>query len=164
MRAIVSRFTLVSFLFVGFTDFCLANEESIETDPKTGLVKDADENWKLIKANCSACHSERLLTQQQLDRTNWAKAIKRMQTQENLWDLGANEAKILDYLTTFYGAASKPKTQRVRRAQLKLVEFTPLAKSEPQSPDSDKELTPDDFDLKDSSDTQSSEDEESTSD
>ena len=163
MRAIVSRFTLVSFLFVGFTVFCLANEESVETDPKTGLVKDVDDNWKLIKANCSACHSERLLTQQQLDRTNWAKAIKRMQEQEKLWDLGANETKILDYLTTYYGAASKPKTQRVRRAQLKLVEFTPLATSEPQPSESEEDSTPDDADETDTSDNQSSQDEESTS-
>lgn len=162
MRAIVSRYTLVSVLFVGFTVFCLANEESVETDPKTGLVIDADENWKLIKANCSACHSERLLTQQQLDRTNWAKAIKRMQTQEKLWDLGANETKILDYLSTFYGAASKPKTQKLRRAQLKQVEFTPLTKSDLQSTESVEESNPDEGDLTESSDTQNLEEEEPT--
>ena len=127
MRAIASRFTLASVFFIGLAVFCLANEEAVEIDPKSGLRIDAEGNWKLIKANCNVCHSERLLTQQQLDRENWSKAIKRMQTRENLWDLGDNESKVLDYLSTYYGTSSKPKTQRVRRAQLKQVSFTPLS-------------------------------------
>ncbi|MXW06907.1 MAG: hypothetical protein F4X56_09250 [Gammaproteobacteria bacterium] len=139
MRAIASRYTLASVLFLGLAVFCLANEEAVEIDPKSGLRIDADGNWKLIKASCSVCHSERLLTQQQLDRENWSKSIKRMQTQENLWDLGDNEGKVLDYLSTYYGTSSKPKNQRVRRAQLKLVEFTPLSQSDLQSAENDED-------------------------
>lgn len=161
MRAIVSRFTLASAFFLGLTVFCMANEETVEIDPNTGLRMDADENWKLIKSNCSACHSERLLTQQQLDRANWAKAIKRMQTQENLWDLGEYETKILDYLSSFYGASSKPKRQRVRRAQLQPVDFTPLAQSEIQSSEIEEDSSQDDGDSTDSSESQNLDDDES---
>lgn len=163
MRAIASRFTLASVSFVGLTFFCLANEEAVEIDPKSGLRIDAEGTWTLIKAYCNACHSERLLTQQQLDRENWAKAIKRMQTQENLWDLGDNESKVLDYLSTYYGTSSKPKTQKVRRAQLKQVVFTPLSQPEIQSSENDDDATLDDEDSTESSDSQSLDDEGSTS-
>lgn len=156
MRAIASRFTLASFFFIGLAVFCLANEEEVEIDPKSGLRMDAEGNWKLIKANCNVCHSERLLTQQQLDRENWSKSIKRMQTQENLWDLGDNESKVLDYLSTYYGASSKPKTQRVRRAQLKQIAFTPLSQSDLQSSESEDESGLDDEDTPGASDTQES--------
>ena len=156
MRAIASRFTLASIFFIGLAVLCLANEEDVEIDPKSGLRMDAEGNWNLIKANCNVCHSERLLTQQQLDRENWSKAIKRMQTQENLWDLGDNESKVLDYLSTYYGASSKPKTQRVRRAQLKQIAFTPLSQSDLQSSESEDESGLDDEDSLDSSDTQES--------
>ena len=156
MRAIASRFTLASVFFIGLAVFCLANEEAVEIDPKSGLRIDAEGNWKLIKANCNVCHSERLLTQQQLDRENWSKAIKRMQTQEDLWDLGDNESKVLDYLSTYYGASSKPKTQRVRRAQLKQVAFIPLSEADLQSSASEDESSLDDGEPSDSSDTQES--------
>lgn len=122
MHAIVSRFTSASILLVGVTVFCLADEETAKIDPISGLKIDAEENWKLIKPNCTQCHSERLLIQQQLDRKDWLKAIRRMQSKENLWDLGDAESKILDYLSTYYGASDRSKKQRVRRAQLQPVE------------------------------------------
>lgn len=160
MRAIVSRFTLASIFFLVLGVFCLANEEIVEIDPKSGLRIDPEGNWKLISASCSVCHSERLLTQQQLDRENWSKVIKRMQTQENLWDLGDYESKILDYLTTYYGASSQPKTQRVRRAQLKQIEFTPLSQSDLQSSESEEDSTLDDEESVDTSDSQKSDENE----
>lgn len=156
MRAIASRFTLASIFLLVLAVFCLANEEAVEIDPKSGLRIDAEGNWQLIQAYCNVCHSERLLTQQQLDRENWSKAIKRMQDQENLWDLGENESKVLDYLSTYYGTSSKPKTQRVRRAQLKQVAFTPLSQSDLQSSESEDEPSVDDGESPDSSDTQES--------
>ena len=122
MHAIVSRFTLASILIAGLAVLCFADEESAEIDPVSGLRIDAEENWKLIKPNCTQCHSERLLIQQQLDRKDWLKAIRRMQSKENLWDLGDAESKILDYLSTYYGVSDRSKKQRVRRAQLKPVE------------------------------------------
>ena len=122
MHAIVSRFTSASILLVGVTVFCLADEETAKIDPISGLKIDAEENWKLIKPHCTQCHSERLLIQQQLDRKDWLKAIRRMQSKENLWDLGDVEPKILDYLSKYYGASENSRKHRVRRAQLQQVE------------------------------------------
>lgn len=119
MRAIASQFTLASAFLVGLTFLCLADEETNNVDPKSGLRIDAEGNWKLIKPHCTMCHSERLITQQQLDRDDWLKAIRRMQSKENLWDLGTAEPKILDYLSTYYAPGDKPKKHRARRAQLK---------------------------------------------
>lgn len=143
MHAIASRFTLASLCLAGLTVFCLADEETTEIDPKSGLRIDAEENWKLIKPNCTMCHSERLLIQQQLDRKNWLKAIRRMQSKENLWDLGDNEPKILDYLSTFYGASDKTRNQKVRRAQLGEIQVTKSSppESKPISTEKDSNST-----------------------
>ena len=160
MRAIASQFTLASLFFVGLTVFCWANDEAAETDSKSGLRIDAKEHWKLVKAHCSSCHSERLITQQQLDRVNWLKSIRRMQSEENLWDLGASETKILDYLVTYYSATDKPRNQRVRRAQLAPVEISPHSQSVPQSTNNDDDSSSSDEDSKESSESQNSTEEE----
>ena len=120
MRATASQFTLASVFCVWLTVFCVANEDTAEIDPESGLHKDAEETWQLVEAHCGTmCHSGRLVTQQRLDRANWLKSIRRMQAKEGLWNLLDAEPKILDYLTAFYGPSEKPKNQRVRRAQLK---------------------------------------------
>ena len=160
MRAIASRFTLASLFFVGLTVFCWANEEAAEIDPKSGLRIDAEENWKLVKAHCSSCHSERLITQQQLDRANWLKSIRRMQSEENLWDLGASETKILDYLDTYYSATDKPRNQRVRRAQLSPAEKAPHTETVPQSTDNNDGASENAKDSRNSSESESSTEEE----
>ena len=121
MHAIGSRCTLASLLVCGIALLCLAEEtetSSPATDPDSGLYIDEDENWKLVRNNCASCHSGRLLTQHRLDRTGWLKSIQRMQAEEELWDLGDTQPKILDYLVDFYGNEGSSSTQRVRRAQL----------------------------------------------
>ena len=57
MRAIASRFTLASVVFIGLAVICLANEEAVEIDAKSGLRIDAEGNWQLIQAYCNVCHS-----------------------------------------------------------------------------------------------------------
>ena len=160
MQAIASRSTLASVLFAWLAVFCVANEESVETDSKSGLRKDAEQSWMLVKNNCGSCHSGRLLTQHRLDRTNWLKAIRRMQSEEGLWDLGVAEPKILDYLSTFYGTSGKPESHRVRRAQLKQVDTTRSSKSKPQSSSNERESITIDADSTDSSKSQSVDEEE----
>lgn len=119
MHAIGLRFTLASLLVCGVAALSMAEEnEQSATDSESGLYVDADENWKLVKVNCSSCHSGRLLAQHRLDRAGWLKSIQRMQAEEELWDLGDAQSKVLDYLSTYYGNESKSSTQRVRRAQL----------------------------------------------
>ena len=65
-------------------------------DPESGLI--FDEGLDIVKANCGACHSTRLVAQNRQTREGWKKLIEWMQAEQNLWDLGENESIILDYL------------------------------------------------------------------
>lgn len=74
-----------------------------EVDASTGLVK-AD-GWELVAANCTACHSAKLVTQNRGDRQHWLSMIRWMQQTQNLWPLAPEvEDKLLSYLSTHYGA------------------------------------------------------------
>ena len=72
-----------------------------ETDPDSGLV--VADGWEVVKANCLACHSAALVTQQRLSRAGWEASIRYMQANHNLWPLGESEPGILDYLASHYG-------------------------------------------------------------
>ncbi len=76
-------------------------QESVQTDPQSGLV--LDDNWELVYANCSACHSPKLIIQNRMSASDWLRTIRWMQEKHNLWDLGANEEKIIAYLEKNYG-------------------------------------------------------------
>lgn len=65
-----------------------------------------------------------------MSREDWQKNIRRMQTDENLWDLGDAESAILDYLSINYGTNENESAQRVRR---------PLLNQGPIESDSDPE-------------------------
>ena len=119
MLAIGLRSTLVSLAVAGFSLACVADESpSASIDLGSGLQIDAEENWKLVKANCASCHSGRLLAQHSMSREAWLKSIRRMQSEENLWDLGDTEAAILDYLSEIYGPTEGESTRRIRRPLL----------------------------------------------
>jgi hypothetical protein len=77
--------------------------EVITPAPKTELI--IDEGWELVQANCSACHSLSLVTQNHMTRSNWLNTIRWMQKKQGLWELGDNEALIVDYLEKNYGVA-----------------------------------------------------------
>ena len=64
----------------------------------------AGPNRELLIQNCLACHSERLITQNHMERKAWDEKITWMQQNHNLWPL-ANDVreKILDYLASFQG-------------------------------------------------------------
>ena len=75
----------------------------------------------MVKGTCSACHSIDLVTQNSATREGWKDLIVWMQKTQKLWDLGDNEALILDYLEKNYA----PKEQG-RRAPLKDIEWYEL--------------------------------------
>ena len=87
----------------------LANEHKL--NPATGLVDATGHN--MVAAHCTACHSAKLISQNQMSRERWLETIRWMQSTQKLWPLGDAEPVILDYLTTWYG----PKTQS-RRAPI----------------------------------------------
>lgn len=66
----------------------------------SGLVY-AD-NFDIIRANCTACHSGKLVAQNRATREGWEQMIRWMQQTQGLWDLGKNEPIILDYLAKYY--------------------------------------------------------------
>lgn len=66
----------------------------------TGLIY--AKNFDIVRANCTACHYGKLIAQNQATREGWQQMIRWMQKTRGLWDLGANEPKLLDYLETYY--------------------------------------------------------------
>nr|WP_298415710.1 hypothetical protein [uncultured Halomonas sp.] len=73
-----------------------------ETDPATGFV--IDEGWQVVNANCTACHSAKLVTQNSGSRHRWEYLIRWMQKTQGLWQFQPEmENTILDYLAKHYG-------------------------------------------------------------
>lgn len=66
----------------------------------TGLVY--AEGFDIVRGTCTACHSAKLVTQNRATREGWTEMIRWMQASQGLWDLGANEPVILNYLATNY--------------------------------------------------------------
>jgi len=70
-------------------------------DPVTGLKIATD--WELVRANCVACHSAKLITQQRGSAQQWLTVIRWMQAKQNLWQFEPDtEARIIAYLSTQY--------------------------------------------------------------
>lgn len=58
---------------------------------------------ELVERHCTSCHSARLVAQNHATRSGWERLIRRMQSSQGLWPLGADESAILNYLSTNYG-------------------------------------------------------------
>lgn len=73
----------------------------IELDPLTGLKMVGD--WEVVRNNCIACHSPKLITQQSGSAAQWLNMIRWMQKKQNLWEFDpATEKKIIGYLAENY--------------------------------------------------------------
>lgn len=73
----------------------------IPLDPVTGLKMTGD--WELIRGNCTACHSPKLITQQRGTPQQWLTMIRWMQKKQNLWDFDPEiEQRIITYLADNY--------------------------------------------------------------
>ena len=79
----------------------------------TGFI--ADKDFELVVSNCTGCHSSDLVIQNRMTKQGWEDIIEWMQKKQNLWDLGPNRAKIVDYLAKNYAPEDTG-----RRKQLKL--------------------------------------------
>lgn len=71
------------------------------------------DNFEIVRGNCTACHSGRLVAQNRATREGWQQMIRWMQETQGLWDLGANEPKILDYLATHYAPEEVGRRQNI---------------------------------------------------
>ena len=73
----------------------------------------AGEHQLLVIANCTGCHSGKLVTQNRATREGWRNMIRWMQETQNLRDLGTDEEKILDYLAKHYAPAEQGRRQNL---------------------------------------------------
>ena len=96
-------------------------------DEASGFV--IDDGWELTNAHCAACHSAKLVTQNRMDRDSWENTIRLMQAEHGLWDLGAAETVIIDYLTRHYGLAKN--TTRTRKGR---ISQTPIQQDVDKTP------------------------------
>lgn len=67
---------------------------------KTGLAW--DKNLSIIRANCTSCHSAKLITQNRATKEGWEEMIEWMQETQGLHDLGENKDVIVSYLSKYY--------------------------------------------------------------
>jgi len=82
----------------------VASAQEPEIDGATGFRKTGD--WELVRANCIACHSAKLVTQQRGTAAQWLTMIRWMQEKQNLWAFEpAIEARIIAYLADNYPPA-----------------------------------------------------------
>jgi hypothetical protein len=94
--------------------------DTLKKDPETGLVM--DENLYMVKAQCTSCHSSKLIIANRFTRDGWKQKIRWMQANHNLWELGDTEKQVLDYLEKHYA----PTQASARRAPLKDVKWYKL--------------------------------------
>jgi cytochrome c5 len=81
-------------------------------DPVTGFKMTGD--WELVRGNCTACHSAKLITQQRGSARQWLTMIRWMQQKQNLWAFDADtENRIITYLADNY-----PPSDAQRRAAI----------------------------------------------
>jgi hypothetical protein len=78
---------------------------------RTGFVEDA--GLMLVVNNCTNCHSAKLVIQNRMSKERWLATIRWMQETQNLWDLGDNEAAIVNYLATNYAPSKKGRRQNL---------------------------------------------------
>jgi hypothetical protein len=104
----------------------LAKEPGI--DAFTGFPMTGD--WELVRANCIACHSPKLVTQQRGTAEQWLSMIRWMQEKQNLWEFEPDvERRIVAYL-----AEQFPPSADRRRAAIPPALMPP----NPYAPDTTK--------------------------
>jgi len=75
--------------------------EAPEIDKSSGLKMVGD--WELVRNNCVACHSPKLITQQSGTKEQWLSMIRWMQKKQNLWQFDPDtESRIIAYLAEYY--------------------------------------------------------------
>ena len=73
-----------------------------QTERITGLIQ--EDGWQVVQANCTACHTAQIITQNSGSRTVWKSRLVWMQDTQGLGELSSDtENAILDYLVTHYG-------------------------------------------------------------
>lgn len=83
---------------------------------QTGLI--AATGFDQVSANCTVCHSAKLITQNRASREGWSQMIDWMQETQGLWDLGKDRTIILDYLAKHYKPLEKGRRENIDVAEI----------------------------------------------
>lgn len=85
-----------------------------ELDAFSGLKMAGD--WELVRNNCVACHSAKLVTQQRGSAAQWLSMIRWMQEKQNLWQFDPDtESRIIAYLAEYYPPAKERRRAAIPR-------------------------------------------------
>jgi len=89
------------------------DEDKIENGihVRTGFVD--DKGLMETINNCTNCHSSKLVIQNRMSKERWVATIRWMQKTQNLWDLGGNEAIIVNYLAKNYAPTKKGRRENL---------------------------------------------------
>lgn len=72
------------------------------------------EGWEITRGVCTACHSAKMVIQTKATRDGWKQMIRWMQETQGLWDLGAQEKIILDYLAANYAPEASGRRPNIK--------------------------------------------------
>lgn len=99
------RILLVSALFSGAATAASdeAPKKEYPIDPESGLKMAP--GWEMVNAQCNACHSSLIVSQNSGDKNAWRETLQWMIDTQGLWDLSETWEPILDYLSTHYGVS-----------------------------------------------------------
>jgi len=133
-RAIIIICAFIVIVAIGSVYFLADSDSELveiqtDTDDPNGVVNGVHVRTGFIEApgmqetinNCTSCHSAQLVIQNRMNLENWKATIDWMQETQNLWDLGANEDIIIDYLVKNY-----PPSSTGRRKALTTIEWYEL--------------------------------------
>jgi hypothetical protein len=117
------------------------DNEPIKVDVDSGMKM--GENWQLVRAHCTACHSGYHFLKQTGNRYTWSDMIDWMQKTQGLWQFDKEtEEKIMNYLVTYYAPnkqsrrAAIPLSLMPKNPYAPKVEFVKAVKPLPTQPTS----------------------------
>ncbi|MBC7571711.1 MAG: hypothetical protein H7319_18575 [Spirosoma sp.] len=102
----------------------VARADTARIDAETGMIDDP--NLMMVKAQCTACHSSKLILQHRFTRAGWLDRIRWMQQYHKLWDLGESEKVVLDYLEKHYSPANPLNNNVFRQKSLPTAKWYKL--------------------------------------
>lgn len=126
---------LVAALFYTGSALTAAAAERAVVDAATGLA--VDEHFELVRANCTVCHSPKIITQTRLSRDEWRATLRWMQATQGLWSFpAATEKQILDYLSRHYGPGDRALRRKPLPPNLRPPTREAVARAKPGAADS----------------------------
>lgn len=77
------------------------DKKDYPVDQESGLIMAP--GWEMVKQQCNACHSSKLVAQNSGNREVWRGTLQWMIDTQGLWDLSDTWEPVLKYLSTYYG-------------------------------------------------------------